>query len=118
MEEILKYPAELVKVESKANNALKLVFATQEALNPQDAGILLSNMNKLGWLIFSPTQAITEVEIPKEHVEFKGDKTPSQRLRAVIYVYWEENTDKKIPFDSFYSDYVNKIIENIKTKLP
>jgi len=44
-------------------------------------------------------------------------KTPSQRLRAVLYVYWKQHKQKDIEFDIFYLRYMNRLIENLKDKL-
>ena len=71
-----------------------------------------------GWFAFS-TNPDENVEIPDEPApEFKSDKSPSQRLRSVLYIYWSENTNKKKTFQEFYSDWVNKKINEIKDYLP
>ena len=44
-------------------------------------------------------------------------KTPSQRLRAVLYVYWKQHKQKDIEFDIFYLKYMNRTIDRIKDKL-
>ena len=44
-------------------------------------------------------------------------KTPSQRLRAVLFVYWKQHKQKEIEFDIFYVRYMNRLIEQIKEKL-
>ena len=45
-----------------------------------------------------------------------GTKTQSQRLRAVLYVLWEQE-GKQGTFDDFYRSYTEKIIDWIKSKL-
>lgn len=46
-------------------------------------------------------------------------KTPSQRLRAVLFVYWEnfEKTRYK-HFNDFYISWIEKKISEIKERLP
>lgn len=51
-----------------------------------------------------------------EEVKTDGAKTPSERLRSVIYVLWEQNKSDK-NFESFYIGIMEKIIEMIKKKL-
>jgi hypothetical protein len=56
-----------------------------------------------------------------------GQKTPSQRLRSVMYILWEQNAPKQlnpdtgdlenVEFDLFYKRELNKIIDHYKTKL-
>ena len=58
---------------------------------------------------------------------YQKDKTPSQRLRNVLYVHWEQTQPKQInpdngqlelvEFDLFYKRQLNKIVEHYKTKL-
>lgn len=44
------------------------------------------------------------------------DKTPSQRLRAVIYLLWQKS-DKKVDQDEYYEIIMENLIEQLKTKL-
>ncbi len=43
-------------------------------------------------------------------------KTPSQRLRNVLYVLWEQSTQEK-EFKEFYKDKLEEIINHFKSKL-
>ena len=43
-------------------------------------------------------------------------KTPSERLRGVLYVYWEQHGIDE-PFETFYLKKMNNIIETVKSKL-
>ena len=54
------------------------------------------------------------------------DKTPSQRLRNVLYVLWEQEQPKEtnskgvityVDFDLFYKRKMNELINFIKNKL-
>lgn len=51
-----------------------------------------------------------------EEVKTDGLRTPSERLRAVIYRLWEQ-TDQQKNFESFYLDYMERLIGMIKKKL-
>lgn len=45
-------------------------------------------------------------------------KSKSQTLRAVLFLYWDENKHKiKIPFEDFYNKKMDMLIEDIKKKL-
>jgi hypothetical protein len=44
-------------------------------------------------------------------------KSPSQLLRAVLYLWWEGDTQGFEDFESFYENYMNKMIDHIKNKL-
>ena len=49
--------------------------------------------------------------------EKNDGKTPSQRLRAVLYVYWKQHKQEELEFDIFYLRHMNNMIEKIKEKL-
>lgn len=118
--ELLQIPSQITKVETLLDRTLKLTIHTQE-LTASDKAILFELQNKIGWFVFA--EAVLEpedlVDLPKIKPEFRSEKTPSERLRSVIYVYWEQKGGKKAlgDFDSFYKNYIEKIIENIKEKL-
>ena len=67
-----------------ADRTYQFVVGTQE-LPPEEAARLLSLMDKYGVFLFKETEITEEDErdIPDIVPEFKGEKTPSQRLRAV-----------------------------------
>jgi hypothetical protein len=51
--------------------------------------------------------------------EVKGEfdrKTPGQRLRATIYVWWQQAGEQG-DFETFYLHKMEKIIEGVKSKL-
>lgn len=47
----------------------------------------------------------------------RDSKTPSQRLRAVLFVWWQ-SLGAKGNFDQWYAEKMEKIIDGVKTKLP
>jgi hypothetical protein len=112
----LQLSAQIEKVSTRADNTITITVGTQE-LEPEQAAILFSLKGKQGWLLFSEN-IFSETDVPKENApEFKGDKTPSQRIRACLYRYWEKNTSKTTPFDTFYKQWAEKKITEIKETL-
>ena len=104
-------------VATRVDNTIKIVVSTQE-LNPEQSTILFTLKGKQGWLLFSENE-MKEIDVPKENApEFKTDKSPSQRLRNTLYVYWETNTNKSKPFDTWYKDWIEGKIKEIKDYLP
>jgi hypothetical protein len=45
-------------------------------------------------------------------------KSQSQRLRAVLFLLYQEDNKSHVTFESYYADLMEKIINNYKTKLP
>ena len=109
----IQFPALLANLTTKADGSLKITIETRE-LSGQNAGELLSYRLQEGYVTFTPN-AVNTVSVPKEAVE-TGQKTPSQRLRGVLYVYWEQK-GKNGTFDEFYRSELEKLIEHIKEKL-
>lgn len=108
--------SQIESIATRADNTLKIVIGTQE-LNPEQSAQLFALKGKQGWFLFAEN-SMTEVDVPKEQApEFKGEKTPSQRLRACLYKYWELNTSKSKTFDDFYKEWMEKKIAEIKEHL-
>lgn len=113
---LFQVSSQLEAMNSRTDGTYKLVFGTQE-LTAKEALQLFNLIHKQGWLLFKDT-TVEEIDIPKEPPpEFKDDKSPSQRLRSVLYVYWEQNTGKKQPFDVWYSAWVDKKVQEVKETL-
>ena len=114
--EILKVPGIISKVTTMSDGGLRLQVDTQE-LGPEDAGKVMLLRNKLGTFVFAE-QGISEEDIknlPKVELE-DGEKAPSARLRATLYVYWEQHKVNE-PFDIYYRRAIEKFINSIKEKL-
>ncbi len=45
-------------------------------------------------------------------------KSPSERLRAMLFIYWEQRLKDRYPdFEKYYMLQIDKIIEQFKNKL-
>jgi hypothetical protein len=112
---IFQVPASINSVRTLVDGGTKLDVITNE-LNPEELAQLFSLKSKFGWFVFKEN-IITPEDLNLPDVKFeKGDKTPSQRLRSVIYVMWQQSDQSKTA-DEFYKYYMDKIIESIKEKL-
>ena len=105
-------------VSSRKDRTVKLTIGTQE-LSPKDAGE-----------VFRLTQSfcyfgIKEEPFNKEEVNLldnlKADvdnlKTPSQRLRGILYRLYETNSEGFTDFTTFYQSKLEKVIEGFKMLL-
>lgn len=109
-------PAQLTKVASRSDRSYALTFSTRE-LRGGEAAILLDELQKEGWLLYSPNEDLTETDVPKEKAQAGlGTKTPSERLRSVLYIFWEQS-GKQGTFEDYYRVQMEKIIEYVKEKL-
>ena len=113
--------ASIEKFETRADNTVKIIVGTQE-LKGKDAAKLFDLQNKMVTLGIAPNEITPdEIQLLQEAKlsiqDVPNGKSQSQRLRSVLFIYYEQNDTGFDTFDSFYNDYTNKIINNVKSKL-
>lgn len=111
----VQFASQITGVNALKDRTLSIKIGTQE-LSAEDASYLLSMMGNIIWVGIAETE-IESLEVPDVIPEFKGEKSPSQRLKAIIYKIWELKTDKKETFPKYYENYIFKSCENLKSKL-
>lgn len=115
---MITFPAIIDGVRTNKDGSLKIVLETPE-LSPEDCTKLFSFRNMQ---VFA---GLNEANIQPEDLDLKdfkpiekGEKTPSQRLRAVLYLVWNQSTaGTRGDFDSFYKRAIERIIDQYKEKL-
>jgi hypothetical protein len=111
-------PAIIEGINTRKDNTLLVKLATNE-LNPHKVGEIMSHHNKLCYVAIKP-ENFTSSElsmIDNLKVDESIGKTPSQRLRAVMYRSWEQSNEGFIKFESYYVSKMDTIIEHLKSKL-
>jgi hypothetical protein len=116
---MITIPAILESVATRKDRTLKLIFGTNE-LSPSQAGQLLSDTEKFGWLAFNGESF--NVDETKRIESLKADtnegfKSDSQRLRGVLYRNWEMDNQGFTTFARYYSRAMERIITHHKSKL-
>lgn len=117
--DLLQISAIIEGIASRKDGTFKLSVGTQE-LDEEEALSLIRLNRKMGWFVFkeNPLVEADLINIPEIKPEFEDEKTPSQRLRNVLYVLWEQKYKKDYKtFDAFYKVQVEKIIDWVKQKL-
>lgn len=77
---------------------------------------LMEYYQSFGWLLFSANE-LKDTDLPKENANKQDGKSPSQRLRAVIFVLWQQRTQGTGDFEAYYKQQMEKAIEAIKSNL-
>ena len=117
------------KVSTLADGSLRVHLGTPELSNETMVN-LFGLIKKPGYILISANyinqDQIDAVEKATINTEF-SEKTPSQRMRGVLYKLWEKTQPKTmngdsgemeyVDFDLFYKRQMNKIIDHFKTKL-
>lgn len=111
----LQIPASVVDMKPRQDKSWKLSFETRE-LNGEQVKILADNLQGEGWLLFSPNDDIEMKDIPEAPAE-AGTKTPSERLRSVLYVLWEQRGRPGGNFEPWRITQMEKLIEHVKSQL-
>lgn len=112
-------PAQLEGIRTLKDKSLKVTFETQE-LNPQDMLGVMENINTFGYLAFKPEPFKQEERAILEDLETEFEdrgKTPSQRLRAVLYRMWQKNSEGFDTSVRHYEHHMEKILNHFKSKL-
>lgn len=108
--------SQIEKIETRSDKTIKLTIGTQE-ITPEQATELFALKQKLGFFFFAEKPIeVDDIDIPDFVSEFKGDKTPGQRLRAVLYVKWQQ-LGKQGNADDYYKQQIERFIDAVKEKL-
>ena len=115
-------------IRTLADNSLRVSLGTPE-LTAEIVGNMYSMLKQPGYVVIS-TKPISQQQIDavdEATVDREFDtKTPSQRLRSVLYILWEQTQPKEIgpdgstvyvDFDLFYKRKMNELIRFVKDKL-
>ncbi len=106
-------PVILSSAATRSDGSLSLKFSTPELeASEKTAFFELLNLNLK--LLLQPADGE-----PVELKEVKGQfdrKTPSQRLRAVLFVFWKQ-ADSTGDFEDFYRKRIDDVIDMFKKKL-
>lgn len=107
-------PATFSKITSRADRSYKIEFETREL--GEDAVKLMTMLQSEGWLLFSPNE-LEATDVPDEKADaMTGQKTPSKRLRSVIFLLWK-NRGQNGSFETYYQTQMEQIIDQLKSKL-
>ena len=116
------------KVSTLADGSLRIYVGTPELSNETMVNVF-NLIKKPGYVLVSANainqDQIDAVEKATTNAEF-SEKTPSQRMRGVLYKLWEKTQPKTmngdgeieyVDFDLFYKRQMNKMIDHFKSKL-
>jgi len=118
MTKIFQVPAQIQGINTLKDKTLKLSVYVSRELNGTEKAKIFDLEQKEGWFVFS-SNSIQPKDIPEEKAEFEtNQKTPSQRLYGVLYVYWQQNYSGKYQnFNEWRVMEMEKLIDSYKVKL-
>ena len=116
MNEPITIPATLEGVTRKKDKSVSLRFNSLFEMTTEDFTELDKLFQTGGWLVFAEKQ-LTHEDIPDEDISNPDLKSPSQRLRNILYVYHMEKDGDPAKFRAFYESTMEKYITKIKESI-
>jgi len=115
---MITLPGQIESIASRKDKSVKLTIGTQE-LHPSQASELFSLNQQFCYIALKPehftkeeTDALDELKTDLDTI-----KTPSQRLRAILYVNYQQDSKGYKDFQTYYLSIMDKICEHYKSKL-
>lgn len=113
-------PAQLDSVRFLKDRSVRIGFVSEKEFTSEEKVWLVDRMTEAsdGWLLFRPNDEVKPDDIPAVDAE-AGGKSPSQRLRAVLFLLWKHRyPNREISFENYYLARMNDFIDAVKGKLP
>jgi hypothetical protein len=111
----IKHKANIGSISAKVDGSIAYRVSTPE-LSAEEKSTMFDLQNVNVEVLISPFETKEEIEL----IDVKKDletKTPSQRLRAVMFLLWKKNNEGYELFETFYEKKMNGIIEHLKGKI-
>lgn len=113
-DDLIQVPASVAGMNPLKDRSWKITFETRE-LTGDEVAILANAFQGEGWLAYRPNAEVTLADIPEGYAE-PGVKSPSQRLRAKIFILWKQKGGKG-DFESYYRTSIERMISLIDEQL-
>ncbi|CAB4122045.1 hypothetical protein UFOVP19_44 [uncultured Caudovirales phage] len=111
-------PAQIEGLASRKDKTIKITFGTQE-LSPADAAEVFQLNQKFCYIgikeeLFQQDDIDTIQDIK---ADLELNKTPSQRLRGILYINYQQENEGYKDFTTYYISKMDKLCEHFKSKL-
>ena len=111
-------PAQIETISSRKDKTIRLTIGTQE-LTPNKAAEIFGLNQQFVYLAIKP-EAFNKSEqedIDNLKADYETNKTPSQRLRAILYKNYEQTPEGYKDFTTYYLYQMEKMCDYFKAKL-
>lgn len=109
----ISHPGQITSISARADGSLGYRVVTPELSSTEKAEFMALQNANLQVLIKPTDEEPADALIVEKQME---GKTPSQRLRAVLFVLWKQKGEKGI-FDNFYRTAMEAAINRVKDQL-
>lgn len=96
----------------------RLSFDTQENISGDAIARFTELKDKMSWMTVSHKVIEPQdiLDLPDIKTPEPKEKTPAQRLRAVLYLLWKQHNEGFKTDTEHYNYYMEKMIEHVKSK--
>lgn len=110
----IQHQGQISSIRAKVDRSISYTVNTSELSSEEKAAFF--NLQNLNCTFIIKPADVTVTGI----AEVKGEmdtKTPSQRLRNVLFILWTQNHEGHDTFDTYYLEKMNKFFEHLKEKI-
>jgi hypothetical protein len=111
-------PALIESITTRKDKTIKITIGTQE-LTPADAAKIFYLNQQFCYMALKPEPFTREESesIDSLKADLDNSKTPSQRLRGILYLNYQQDNKGYKDFTTYYIAEVERICEHYKNKL-
>lgn len=111
-------PTIIERIATRKDNTLSISLATNE-LTPSKVGEIMFLHNRMSYTAIKPENFTkNELDIVDSlKLDESIGKSPSQRLRGVLYRSFEQDSEGFNNFEAFYVNKMENMIDHFKSKL-
>ena len=121
MSNLLTIPCAIESVATRRDKTIKITVGTQELTPAQVSELLNQWAGGIGVMAFKGEQFNYNDEALLNSLKIDaaelGSKTPSQRLRAALYVLFEQSPEGYKDFNLYYVAMIERFIDMIKKRI-
>lgn len=110
--------AQIESIASRKDKTVRVTLGTQE-MNPNQAAELFVMNQQFCYIAIKeePFNRSEVDDIESMKTDLANCKTPSQRLRSILFINYSQNNEGYNDFTTYYTAKMEKICEHFKSKL-
>ena len=109
----MQFPVEDIQLRTTVDRGIRITLTVPELDNPSTAELLGLRDTEQCWCLLAPARIKDVPELPE--IDKTEGKTPSQRLRAGLYILWQNH--KTGDFEDFYKREMTKICDWVSKRI-
>jgi hypothetical protein len=111
-------PVTFNKANRRKDRSVSIAMESNLEISTPDFAILDTLVGSAGWLTYTENAdaPLDNVSPPSEDAP-SDRKSPSQRVRALLFLAWKQNTDQREDFEAYYRRRMERLIDLLKGEL-